>query len=170
MDNVSVRPAEPEDLAAVAELRWRWARENGTPPVTTREEFVTAFTEWARDNRGSHRCVVAVRGDVVGGDVVRDNVVGGDVVIGMAWLATVRRVPHPGSLDRISGDVQCVYVVPEQRNGGLGGRLIEAVLAHARDLGVERATVHSSIRAIPAYRRHGFVQSPQLLDVDIAHR
>jgi hypothetical protein len=29
-------------------------------------------------------------------------------------------------------------------------------------------TVHSSVRATTAYRRHGFVQSPRLLDFDLA--
>jgi GNAT superfamily N-acetyltransferase len=119
MDNISIRSAGPDDLSTVAELRWRWARENGTRPVTSREEFVGAFLAWAQQNRESHRCLVALRDGVI---------------VGMAWLATLRRVPHPGSLDRSSADLQCVYVVPEQRNAGLGGRLIDAVLAHAGDL------------------------------------
>ena len=108
--------------------------------------------EWARQHEASHRCLVLLRGDAV---------------IGMAWLAILPRVPHPSSFDRTSGDVQCVYVTPAERNGGRGGLLIEAVLELARDLGLERVTVHSSERATAAYSRHGFAVSPLLLQADV---
>ncbi|GGV64260.1 hypothetical protein GCM10010228_14840 [Streptomyces massasporeus] len=60
-----------------------------------------------------------------------------------------------------------MYVVPEARDGGLGGRLVRAVLDVARELGLERVTVHSSSRAIPAYARSGFEESPRLLQARI---
>lgn len=153
MDDVVIRPARPEELGAVAELRWRWEQERHGTPAVARDEFVPRFTAWARKNGSSHRCMV----------VVRDG-----AAIGMAWLAIVPRVPLPRAPERTTGDVQCVYVVPEERDNGIGGRLIDAVLVLARDLGVERATVHSSERAIPAYTRRGFVASPRLLHADFA--
>ncbi|MCC9740015.1 GNAT family N-acetyltransferase [Streptomyces sp. MNU89] len=145
---VVVREARDEELAAVAALRWEWVLENEGTPVTTREEFLRYFVGWARENAGSHRCLVVLRGTEV---------------IGMAWLAVVRRVPSPRAPARASGDVQCVYVVPAERDRGLGGRLIDALRELAREAGLERVTVHSSSRAVPAYRRHGFVASPRLL-------
>ncbi|MEV5434776.1 GNAT family N-acetyltransferase [Streptomyces sp. NPDC052682] len=148
MDTITIRPARPDDLPAVARLRWQWIVENGTDPVAGPQEFVRHFVDWAGRNAASHRCVVLVRGAEV---------------IGMAWLAVVQRVPTPGALQRASGDLQCVYVVPEARDGGLGGRLIRAVLDGAKELGLERVTVHSSPRAIPAYLRNGFEGSPRLL-------
>lgn len=123
----------------------------GTPD-TTLEEFVPRFVAWAREAESSHRCMVMVRDDVV---------------IGMAWLAITRRVPHPRVFERMSGDVQCTYVLPEERDRGLGGKLIEAVLAWARDLGLERVTVHSSHRAVSAYSRHGFKVSSRLLQAEV---
>ncbi|KAK1177144.1 GNAT family N-acetyltransferase [Streptomyces sp. NBS 14/10] len=77
-------------------------------------------------------------------------------------------MPSPHARQRASGDLQCVYVVPGERDSGLGGRLSDAVLARARDLGLERVTVHSSPRAIPAYSRHGFEASPRLLHTHVA--
>ena len=148
VDDITIRPAEPAELDVVAVLRWRWMLENGHQPVTTREEFVRQFVDWAAEHGSSHRCMV----------VVRDG-----VVIGMAWLAVVQRVPTPSALRRASGDLQCVYVIPEERDKGAGGRLVEALLSRARDLGLERVTVHSSPRAIPAYARRGFASSPRLL-------
>ncbi|MGF0176129.1 GNAT family N-acetyltransferase [Streptomyces sp. Marseille-Q5077] len=159
-DNITVRPAEPGELEAVAGLRWQWILENddAAPAAADRDGFVRHFVDWAGRNAASHRCMVLV-----------DNDVGGDLgIIGMAWLAVVRRVPTPHAPDRASGDLQCVYVVPEARDAGLGGRLITETLARARDLGLERVTVHSSPRAIRAYARQGFENSPRLLQTHVA--
>ncbi|MFF4405219.1 GNAT family N-acetyltransferase [Streptomyces sp. NPDC001262] len=152
MDDTACRPAQPHELAVVAELRWRWMQELYGTPDTALDEFAPRFVAWAREAGSSHRCMVMVRDDVV---------------IGMAWLAITQRVPHPRAIERMSGDVQCMYVVPDERGRGLGGELIEAVLAWARGLGLERVTVHSSDQAIPMYSRHGFEVSPRLLQVEI---
>ncbi|MFH8409958.1 GNAT family N-acetyltransferase [Streptomyces sp. NPDC018019] len=104
MDTVTIRLARPDDLGAVAALRWQWVRENEGTPVTTRDAFARRFVAWARENTSSHHCVVMVRDTVV---------------IGMAWPAVTQRAPSPLTLDRASGDVQCVYVVPGERGGGL---------------------------------------------------
>lgn len=151
MDDIAIRPVQTGELAAVAELRWRWVQEMHGTPDTALDEFVPRFTAWARENESSHRCMVLLRGEEV---------------IGMAWLATTRRVPHPRTFERASGDVQCVYVVPDARDRGLGGVLIEAVVSWARELGLERVTVHSSDRAVAAYSRHGFEASPRLLQCE----
>ncbi|WP_217214727.1 GNAT family N-acetyltransferase [Streptomyces sp. AC550_RSS872] len=159
-----VRLAEPGELAAVARLRWQWILENDGAAAASvdRDAFVRHFVTWAEQNAESHRCMVLVNG-AVGGDGTDDS-----GVIGMAWLAVVQRVPTPHALHRASGDLQCVYVVPEARDAGLGGRLITETLAQAKHLGLERVTVHSSPRAIPAYARQGFGNSPRLLQAHVA--
>ncbi|WP_155055407.1 GNAT family N-acetyltransferase [Streptomyces blattellae] len=146
--DITIRPAGPQDLEAVAGLRWQWILEGGQALDIQRGDFIRHFTVWARENTTSHTCTVLVRDGTV---------------IGMAWLAVLPRVPTPRALNRASGDLQCVYVVPEERNSGLGARLLDAVLDRARALGLERVTVHSSPRAIPAYARRGFENSPRLL-------
>lgn len=55
---------------------------HGATPSTSRPEFVEDFADWARENTSTRHRFVAVRGDVI---------------VGMAWLATVRRVPTPRS-------------------------------------------------------------------------
>jgi GNAT superfamily N-acetyltransferase len=156
MDKVTVRPAEQGELGAVAGLRWQWILENegAAPAAVDREDFIRHFVTWAERNASSHRCMVLAGSD--------------SGILGMAWLAVVQRVPTPHALDRASGDLQCVYVVPAARDAGLGGRLITETLARARDLGLERVTVHSSPRAIPAYARQGFENSPRLLQAHVA--
>lgn len=149
-DEITIRTAEARELEAVAGLRWRWFEEDGKAAVVGREEFVRGFVKWAGENAGSHWCTVVARGERI---------------VGMAWVALVPRVPTPTAPERASGDVQCVYVVPEERGAGVGGRLLEAVVARARESGVERLTVHSSGRAVPAYVRAGFAGSERLLQV-----
>jgi GNAT superfamily N-acetyltransferase len=150
MPEIEIRPARAHELEDVAALRWRWVAERDGLPDDHRGEFVRAFAAWARQNAATHHCLV----------LVRDN-----RIAGMAFLAITARVPSPHVFDRASGDVQCVYVVPEARDGGLGGRLIDAVLDLAAELGLERVTVHSSDRAVPAYERHGFAVFPRLLQI-----
>lgn len=65
MGNSSIRPVRPGELAAVAGLRWEWLVENGGESLGGREEFCRDFVDWARDNAGSHRCMVVVRDDGV---------------------------------------------------------------------------------------------------------
>ncbi|WP_439386739.1 GNAT family N-acetyltransferase [Amycolatopsis lexingtonensis] len=153
MTAIEVRPARPAELEAVARLQWRWVAEQDGPPAADRDGFVREFAAWAREHADTHRCLV----------VVRD-----DEVIGMAFLAITARVPTPMAFSRAAGDVQSVYVVPEARDSGVGGRLIDATLALAAELGLERVTVHSSARAIPAYERHGFARSPHLLQARLS--
>jgi len=151
MTEIEVRPARADEFEAVAALRWRWVAGRYGLPDDGRDVFVREFAVWARENTATHRCLV----------VVSDG-----QVVGMGFLAITPRVPSPRAFTRASGDVQCVYVMPEARDGGLGGRLMDAILVLARELGLERVTVHSSERAVPAYERRGFAASPCLLQAE----
>jgi GNAT superfamily N-acetyltransferase len=83
--------------------------------------------------------------------------------IGVAWVSLAPRVPRPGALERFSGDIQTVYVVPAHRRQGIGSALVEAAARHAETRGAARVTVSSGRRALPIYERLGFSSSPRLL-------
>jgi GNAT superfamily N-acetyltransferase len=156
VENVAVRFAADDEFGLAAALRWQWAvQENNRTPATSRQEFAEAFVSWARGHASSHRWIIASCGDET---------------VGMACLAIVPRVPSPQSPDRASGDLQSVYVVPGERNTGLGGQIVAAILSLAGELGLERVTVHSSPRAVPAYSRAGFAVSPLLLQAEVPFR
>ncbi|MFJ4659028.1 GNAT family N-acetyltransferase [Nocardia sp. NPDC088792] len=155
MSTTVIRPVEEGELVAVAQLRWRWFLENqGTPPGPV-EEFIESFQSWARAHKPTHHCLVAADGDAL---------------IAMAWLAITPRVPGVLTRDRAMGDLQSMYVQPDRRNTGLGGRLIDAIVDLAHQLGLERVTVQSSKDAVNAYTRHGFATSPGLLHIEPARR
>ncbi|WP_156254109.1 GNAT family N-acetyltransferase [Pseudactinotalea terrae] len=146
--DVVVRRAEDCELERVVQLRWVWEAETDNEPGD-RESFVTAAAAWARAHRETHIAVTA-RGTVVG----------------MAWLALTPRVATTHDLDRWSGDLQSCYVLPSRRGAGIGSKLVQAVLASARDRGVEHLTVHTSPEASELYERNGFRTSSRLLWAD----
>jgi GNAT superfamily N-acetyltransferase len=155
----TVRLAAAADLLDVAALRW--AQERGVQDVRLGQavidfdEFAANFIAWAASHP-EHHCVVA-----------RDGAdPGGGRVVGMAWLAELPRVPSPISFDRAGGDIQSVYVSPENRNEGIGAAMIQRLVELAVQLGLMRVTVHSSGRAIPVYERAGFSAKANLLAVE----
>jgi GNAT superfamily N-acetyltransferase len=150
MNEIEVRPAAEADLPKAAGLRWQWMLETGQTPAGTEAEYVEHFRNWAR-GAARHECFLATRAGTV---------------VGMAWLAITDRVPAADAFDRRSGDLQSVYVVAEERNRGVGGRLVDAVVQRAHELELGHVTVHSSSRAIPAYERHGFQAVRELMLLD----
>jgi GNAT superfamily N-acetyltransferase len=148
---ISARLAHDDELEQVVRLRWRWEREGGFAS-SGEDEFVASAVAWAQTNRATHLPHAAVDTDMT--------------VVGMAWLALTPRVASVRSLDRWSGDLQSCYVVPELRNAGVGGLLVDAVLATARARGVEHVTVHASPESARMYERHGFRTSQRLLWAD----
>lgn len=65
-----------------------------------------------------------------------------------------------GRLYQLSGDeaqIRHVAVDTQRRLGGLGTRLLEALEAQARDLGVRRIVMNARSQSISFFERHGYV-------------
>lgn len=147
---IDVRRAHDHELEDVVRLRWIWTTDDrGATPSMTEEQYVDGAAAWARAHAETHLPHVAV---TLGGDI-----------IGMAWLALTPRVATTHSLDRWSGDLQSCFVLPSWRGRGIGGRLVQAVLASAAEHGAEHVTVHASPASTAMYQRNGFRTSPLLL-------
>ncbi len=147
------RRAVDGDLDRIAELRWvSIVVEKNAEPELELSEFREQFGAWASRHFDTHIPFVATaEGEIVG----------------TAWLAVQDRVPSLRALSRASADIQGVYVPPGLRGRGIGRGLLDHVLKDATSLGIERVTVHSSERAISAYRQVGFECSPLLLQVEL---
>jgi GNAT superfamily N-acetyltransferase len=144
---VVVRKGTATDAPGLARLRWRWrVEERGEPG--DRGMFLEFFTAWVVDHLATHVPFVVEVDDRLGG---------------MAWLMLSDRVPSPGRMDRRTGDIQSVYVLPELRGDGVGTALLNAVMADARARELEYVTVHSATRAVPYYLRAGFVPEERWL-------
>lgn len=148
MTDVEIRPVLTAELPQVAGLRWRSELEHTAVPAVAEAAYTREFVEWAERHADSHHFFVALRDGAI---------------IGMACLSITARMPTPMALERACGDLQSVYLVPEERARGRGSLLVAAVLEFAADQGLDRVTVQSGTRAIPVYARNGFESSPKLL-------
>ena len=75
--------------------------------------------------------------------------------VGVAYASCLLTLEHGG----ISGWLEELYVLPQWRGMGIGSRLLEEVVVHARELGwraidLEVESTHQ--RAISLYARHQF--------------
>jgi GNAT superfamily N-acetyltransferase len=152
------------DLLAAARLRWHWVAENRDPGQDI-EAFTRDFVHWW-EQQPALVGVVAVDTGVSEASRVAEPTGAPqppEQVVGMAFLVVVNRVPGPGDLDRTSGDLQSVYVVPDHRDHGVGTLMLERLVERARERGCLRITVHSSSRALPYYARLGFERNERIL-------
>ena len=145
---MDITRAGPDDVDDLARLTWLHAapdeQERQSP-----QAFAGDLARWWGEQQDTHVAFLAREPD--------------GAAIGMAWLALAPRVPRPGTTDRLSGDLQSVFVLPDHRSAGVGAALVAAACDHAERRGAARVTVHSSRLAVPLYERLGFAASPQLL-------
>jgi len=146
---VIIRTATAADARSVAKLRLAWADERSDVSESV-ESYAAALATWI----ASHEA------DVVGKLAQRDD----GTIVGMGWLAIVDRLPVPARHDRRSGDIQSVFVLPEERSTGLGRRLIESLVAEGRARGLDRIVLHSSVEGADFYRHLGWTGSELLLE------
>lgn len=139
--SVTVRRAEPWDGLELARLRWEFRPED--QPNQGFEEFSREFEKWFAEASTSDW--MAAVADV-----------GGGALVGCAFLRSVSKVPNPGARDRAWGYVTNTYVAPTHRGRGVGGRLLEVVIAAAREQGHEFLIVWPSEEALSFYARAGF--------------
>jgi GNAT superfamily N-acetyltransferase len=118
----------PADLAAVRELRHAHLRPNQSP-----EDLV-----YAGDDAP---------------DALHVGAFDGDRLIG---IASITREPPPGADDPAAWRVRGMATVPELRGRGIGGRLLETCLAHARSCGGSVVWCNGRVAARTFYERHGF--------------
>lgn len=144
-------PGSPADVDALVALRFTWCHDEGGESGDL-ESFRPAFAQWWAGHAETH---AAFLGDVDGR------------AAGMAWLGILTRIPGPERFRRLSGVVQSVYVRPEARGHGLGSALVQAVVGHARELGLDYLAVHPSERSYPVYERAGFGMTRSVLELGL---
>jgi GNAT superfamily N-acetyltransferase len=145
---MKISKAGNDDVPGLARLLFLMADTEERAQEAT-PTFASELTLWWAAHQQSHSAFVA-RLD-------------GPEIVGMAWVALVPRVPRPGSMDRVSADIQSVFVTLGHRTRGIGSALVSAASQYATRLGCSRVTVHSAVRSVPLYERLGFTPSLQLM-------
>ena len=149
---VTVRTATPDDVSVIARLRHAWTEENAGRPIED-PCYDDVFAEWFEREAGQRVTWLAE-------DDGR--------VLGMLNLLVFTRMPRPRAADapthpRQWGYVANVYVVPGDRDRGIGRLLLDAVTAHADAHGFARLVLSPSERSVPFYERAGFAPATSLL-------
>jgi GNAT superfamily N-acetyltransferase len=130
-----VRIAEADDVRALASLRARWSE--GEEPG-----FEERMAEWL-EAEGERRTTWLALLD--------------DVAVGMASLFEYRRMPRPGRDASRWGYLSNMFVLAAFRDRGIGAALLDAIVTTADERGYARLVLSPSERALPFYRRAGFV-------------
>jgi GNAT superfamily N-acetyltransferase len=141
---MNLRPATSADLPALVDLLC---------------VLFTQEAEFEPDRAAQARGLVAIL-DVpaVGAILVAEET---DVLLGMVSLLWTVST----ALGARAGLLEDMVVAPAARGRGVGGRLLEAAIAHARAAGCRRLTLLTDADNAGAqrfYRRRGFVASPML--------
>jgi len=141
MEKVTIRPASGDDIDAICALLERCAEEG------VAWGFVAATPQRVTEQLGP-LCLI---GEADGG------------VIGFAAGSLHTNDGAYGAVTRAREtylEVDDLYVAPELRSRGIGGRLLEALIEAARWEGVTRVHLFSTTKdhdaVLKFYRRHGF--------------
>lgn len=146
-----IRPAVVTDATIIAHQRAAMFHEMG---LTSREEAAqieTAALPQLREALAS--------GAYLGWVVEVD-----DKVVAGGGIQMRRLLPRPGSLN--GGEeayILNVYTEPEYRRRSLARKLIEAMIAWARERGCARITLHPSEEGRPLYQSLGFERTQEML-------
>jgi ribosomal protein S18 acetylase RimI-like enzyme len=141
MPQITYRAATLDDLAALAALRWDMEAEL-RGDLGSRDAYVAAYTAARRADmeRGAclawiaewdHRPIACVQ---------------------LVWWAA----PHAQLLHRKRGYVTGVYTAPAYRRQGVARQLLELLIAHAREHGIQRLMLYPSEMGAPLYESLGF--------------
>ena len=143
---IVIRLAGEADVPALADLRRESTFE--LHPTSQDEGFGERFASWYKQEASRRLTWLAQ-------DEGR--------AVGMMNLVVFERMPRLGPDPGRWGYLANAYVTPGYRNQGIGGRLVNAILAYADDRGLARVVLSPSQRAIPFYRRAGFGPADALL-------
>ena len=156
MIDAMIREGTPQDIPGLARLRAAWTAEAGAE-APAGPEFRDAFEAWVAAN--PRRFFVAEK---PADPVDPAGPVDPARLIGMLNLMEFERMPRPGRPASRWMYLANAYVLPEHRNAGVGGALVDAAVGYARGIGAVRVVTSPSPASKDFYARHGFEAAAEL--------
>jgi GNAT superfamily N-acetyltransferase len=151
-ESVSIRQAVADDAPALGSLRWADSVESGRALTQPHAEFAPDFVSFVRDAIAHNRWVIWIA-ELDG------------AILAHAYVHPVEMVPRPGRLARRWGYVAAVYTVPEERNRGIGTRLLQAVIDWSREKELEFLLLSATEGSTALYERAGFARTPDAMEL-----
>src|SRR6267378_932638 len=142
-----IRVATSGDWNALAEMRYRFRVEVGSP-TETKSRFVRRCTSWMKKAFGADssawRCWV-----------IDD----GKQLLGHVCVQLFEKIPNPVKDEpELHAYVTNFYVIPEMRSQGFGKRLLHKALSWCRAQGTDAIILWASPGSRSLYRRCGLVE------------
>ena len=139
-----IREGRPDDVPGLATLRATWAAEQD-PALIDDPAFDAAFREWM--TASPRKFFVAD----YGGELV-----------GMLNVMIFERMPKPATESSRWVYLGNAYVLPEFRNAGIGGKLVDASIRFAQSINAVRMVLSPSDESRDFYARLGFEPAAEL--------
>jgi len=150
MARVQIRVATSGDWNALAEMRYRFRTELGSP-AEPKSRFVRRCTSWMkkhfRADADAWRCWV-----------IED----GKQLLGHVCVQLFEKMPNPVSEPELHAYMTNFYVVPEMRCRGLGKKLLNRALSWCRAQGADAVILWATPGSKSLYRRCGFIESADI--------
>ena len=150
-----LRRAVPGDAETLAWLRYEF-RAALDPATETADGFVERCTDWMRrqlGNRASWQCWVTEHGGQITGTI---------------WLEFFEKLPNPIAERELHAYITNLYVRAENRDAGLGTKLLGAALSECEVRGADAVLLWPTAGSRGLYERHGFAAAGDLLERRLA--
>jgi GNAT superfamily N-acetyltransferase len=148
-----IRLATSADWHALAELRYRFRTEVGSP-TESKSRFVRRCSSWMKKRFQSGlslwRCWV-----------VDD----GKQLLGHVCVQLFEKMPNPVNEREAHAYLTNFYVVPEMRGRGLGRKLLNKALSWCRAQGADAVILWATPESKSLYRRCGLLESDDILEL-----
>jgi len=148
-----IRMATSADWGALAEMRYRFRIEVGSP-IETKSRFVRRCTSWMKKHfgakSGAWRCWV-----------IDD----GRQLLGHVCVQVFEKMPNPVNEPEAHAYLTNFYVVPELRGHGLGKKLLNKALSWCRAKDVDAVILWATAESKSLYRRCGLVEPADILEL-----
>jgi GNAT superfamily N-acetyltransferase len=153
MRRFRIRVATSGDWNALAEMRYRFRAEVGSP-TETKSRFVRRCTSWMKkafgvDSSAWHCWVI-------------DD---GKQLLGHVCVQLFEKMPNPVNEPEAHAYVTNFYVVPEMRGRGLGRKLLNKALFWCRAQGADAVILWATAESKSLYRRCGLLEPADILEL-----
>jgi GNAT superfamily N-acetyltransferase len=151
---VEIRRALPKDADALAQLRYAFRLEQ-RPATESLDAFAARCSNWMRPRlRGDSRWTAWL--------AERDG-----KIVGNLWLQIVEKIPNPGPESELHAYISNFFIVPAERNTGVGTRLLNAAVGHCKVHDVDTVFLWPTQRSTPLYKRTGFDAPSDILVLEL---
>ena len=151
MARYRVRVATSADWGALAEMRYRFRAEVGSP-TETRSRFVRRCTSWMKRVLGpgsnAWRCWV-----------IDD----GKQLLGHVCVQLFQKMPNPVNEPEAHAYLTNFYVVPEMRGRGMGRKLLNKALSWCRAQRTDAVILWATAESKSLYHRCGLLEPADIL-------